>query len=127
MTRPVAAELRRAEAATWGSRPATAEPPRIRRWFPHRNAAGTVAGYLDAELASGLIVNDLRLMIGPTGKRWIGMPSVKQLDRAGQPRLGPDGKALWKDIVECRSKEVRERFEAAILDALRRQHPEAFS
>jgi len=49
-------------------------PPRLRRFKPFRNSAGTVLGFASIELASGLIINDVKLMVGPQGRRWIGVP-----------------------------------------------------
>src|SRR5262245_3947920 len=83
--------LRRAEAATWGVRPVPVLP-KILKWIEHRNAAGTVLGYLSVELPSGLIINDLKLMVGPKGKRWVSMPSVMQTDKEGNPIVGSNGK-----------------------------------
>jgi DNA-binding cell septation regulator SpoVG len=92
---------------------------KIRRWSPHRNEAGTILGYLDVELPSGLVINQCRLMRGgPQGTLWIGMPSTKRPAGAGE-------KTRWDNIVEFATKAASERFQAAVLDALRQQHPEA--
>jgi hypothetical protein len=69
------ATLRRGEAATWGERPALALP-RIRKWTPYRNPAGTMDGYLDIELPSGMRLFGCKLMVGPKGARWIGAGGV---------------------------------------------------
>ena len=50
-------------------------------------------GFLSVELASGLILNDLRLMTGKNG-HWIAMPAVKLLDRDGNPRVDAAGKPI---------------------------------
>jgi hypothetical protein len=39
----------------------------------------------------------------------------------------PAGKAMWSPVVSFSSKELRDKFSAGILDALREQHPEAFA
>jgi hypothetical protein len=83
-------------------------------------------GYLSAELPSGMIINDLKLMVGPKGQPWIAMPSQKQLDRGGNPRTGPDGKPLWSQTIEFASRAAADRFRDIVLDALRHRHPEAF-
>jgi DNA-binding cell septation regulator SpoVG len=99
---------------------------RIRRWRPFRNPAGTVLGYLDVELPSGMVINGSKLMVGPNGKYWVAMPSERQLDRDGNPRLDANGKQLWSPIVEFATRDARGRFSELILEALRRQHPAAF-
>jgi hypothetical protein len=123
--RPSPSKLRRGEAATWGSRPAPALP-RIRKFTPWCNAAGTVRGYLDVQLPSGLIVNGMKLMVGQKGKHWIGMPAIKQVDQDGQPQLDANGKPRWNQILEFRDQATGDKFRDLILEALWRQHPEAF-
>jgi hypothetical protein len=105
---------------------APAASAKIRRWNAHPNSAGTLLGYLSVELPSGMIVNDLKLMVGPKGRPWIAMPSQRQLDREGNPRTGPDGKQLWLQTIEFATRAAADRFRDLVLDALRRQHPEAF-
>ena len=94
MTRalPTEAALARATAATWGPRPTTqpnresgraaACEARLRKWTPDRS--GALLGFCGVELASGLILNDLRIMSGQRGP-WAAMPAQKQLDRDGNP------------------------------------------
>ena len=90
---------------------------KIRRWSPYRNDAGTILGYLDLELPSGLVINQCRLMRGPQGTLWIAMPAIK--------RHADGQKARWDNLVEFATKAASERFQAMVLDALQRQHPEA--
>src|SRR6516165_4750555 len=125
MTRASERELRRGESASWGDKPAH-PATRIRKFSPYRNAAGTLLGFLSVERPSGLIINNCKLMVGPQGRRWIGMPAVKQLAPDGSPRLGPDGKPVWNQIVEFRDRAIRDRFDRIVLAALRAAHPEAF-
>jgi DNA-binding cell septation regulator SpoVG len=113
-------------AARPAQRPALAATVKIRRWYAHPNSAGTLLGYVSAELPSGLIINDLKLMVGPKGQPWIAMPSQRQLDREGNPRSGPNGKQLWSQTIEFTTRAAADRFRDLVLDALRRQHPEAF-
>jgi DNA-binding cell septation regulator SpoVG len=117
---PTEAELQ----ASWGIRPSTIK---ISKWTPFRNPAGTMLGFLSVELPSGMIVNDLKLMVGQKGRRWIALPSVKQLDKEGQPRLDINGKATWSAIVDFRNREIREKFQDQILTAMRHQYPELFA
>jgi hypothetical protein len=82
-------------------------------------------GWLNLRLASGLVINDAKLMIGPQGKRWVALPSVPQVHADGSPHL-IDGRKTWRKIVEFQSKETQEKFEAQVLDELRRTHPALF-
>jgi hypothetical protein len=125
--RPGPSEIR-AATAMWGQ-PPNAKPasPRakIKRFTSYKNAAGTVLGYIDVQLPSGLIVNGCKLMVGPAGKHWIAPPSQQQTNKDGSPKLDLNGKAVWKEIVEFSDKAARDRFGRAVLDALRAAHPEA--
>jgi DNA-binding cell septation regulator SpoVG len=130
-TPPSENQLRRGEAATWGARhdtplvkPKTADV-KILRWTSYRNAAGTMLGFVSAKLLSGMIIHELKLMIGPSGKLWIAWPSIKQTNKDGTPKLGPDGKQLWSPIIEFVDKATRDRCGELILEALRHQHPDA--
>jgi hypothetical protein len=125
---PSETALRRAEGL-WGQRP-NAKPasPRakIKRFTSYKNVAGTVLGYIDVQLPSGMIVNGCKLMVGPAGKHWIAPPSQQQTNKDGSPKLDPNGKPIWKEIVEFADKAARDRFGATVLDALRADHPDVF-
>jgi hypothetical protein len=98
---------------------------KILRFTPHQT--GSLRGFLSVEMPSGLIINDLKLMIGPTGKPWLAMPSQKQLDRDGNPRLDANGKQTYAQTVEFASRSAADRFRHLVLDALRLEHPEALA
>jgi hypothetical protein len=51
---------------------------------------------------------------------------VPQRNKDGTPRLGPNGKTLWSEVIEFDSKAAREKYQELILEALGREHPEAF-
>src|SRR5215469_15847637 len=84
-------------AAAWGRRPQPAI--KIRKFTPFQNAAKTVLGFLSVELPSSLVLHELRLMRGPNGRHWIALPSIKQTDKDGNPRLDAHGKPSWNAIV----------------------------
>jgi hypothetical protein len=85
-----------------------------------------MGGFLTVELPSGMIISDCKLMIGPAGRPWVALPAIRQLDRDGEPRRDTNGKVLWLPIIDFNDRDCRERFQNAVLDALRREHPEAF-
>jgi hypothetical protein len=72
-----------------------------------------------------MIVYGCKLMVGPSGHHWIGLPSNKQTNKDGTPRLDPKGKALWAPIVDFADRAARDRFCHIVLDALGRAHPQA--
>jgi hypothetical protein len=108
-----------------GNRHARRTEGKIRKWTPYRNQAGTMLGFVGAELASGMIVDSLKLMVGQTGSRRLAMPSVKLTGADGQPKLA-NGKQIWSDVIKFRDKPTRDRFQQQILDLLRKRAPEAF-
>jgi SpoVG len=80
--------------------------------------------FFSVELASGLILHDLRLMAGKNGF-WIAMPAQRQLDRDGTPRTDANGRALYTQIVEFRDRSTADRFAAMVLALIREKHPGA--
>jgi hypothetical protein len=98
---------------------------KIRRWQPYRNSAGSVCGFLDEQLPSGLIVNGCRLMVGANRKHWIALPAQAQTNRDGSAKLDASGKNLWAQIIEFADRAAADRLRDDVLDALRRQHPGA--
>ena len=112
-----------ATAAAWGDRPPTRQV-KIKKWTPLRSRS--LLGFLDIELRSGMISLDWRLMMGKNGL-WVAAPAQKQLDRDGQPRLDANGRPVYRALIEFRNRRIAERFNAAVLDALRREDPYALA
>jgi hypothetical protein len=83
------------------------------------NPAGTILAFVDLETPSGIRVLDAKLMRGPQGTRFLGMPGAKSGSE--------NRKAVWRDAVTFRNKTVRERFQRQFLSLLRRSHPELFT
>jgi hypothetical protein len=98
----------------------------IRRWQQYQNPSGTIRGFADIELPSGMIVNGCKLIRGPQGKYWIAPPAIRQVDSDGNPLLDANGKPKWSPIVEFCDRAAADRFRDLGLEALRRQHPTAF-
>jgi DNA-binding cell septation regulator SpoVG len=121
MTALSQSELRRAERATWGQPPHTTEKhavrqARFKKWTPHRS--GALRGFCSVQLASGMVLNDLRLMTGKNGLR-VAMPAQKQLNRDGQPRLETNGKPIYSQIVELKDKATADRFRDLVVKLVR--------
>jgi hypothetical protein len=88
-------------------------------------SGGVTLAFFDLELPSGIIIRDCKLMPGKAGDPWIGMPSVKQVNRDGGAIPDPKrpGKPLYRELVSFRDRAVRDKFTKSVLDALRRHHP----
>jgi hypothetical protein len=83
-------------------------------------AKGSLLGFLDLELASGLVLRGCTLHLSH-GKHWVGLPA--------KPYTAADGGATWAAIVDFKDKSVRDRFQkaatAAALAACQRSRSEA--
>jgi hypothetical protein len=114
--------LRRGESATWGPRPEPgpiASPKRLQllEWRPL--IKGALCGFASIELPIGLTIPDCPVFV--SGEReWVNLPARPQLDRDNQARLDPStGKVLYAALLEWRDRELRDRFSAAVIAALR--------
>jgi DNA-binding cell septation regulator SpoVG len=117
------AVLRRGEAATWGKKPAAAPASASLPKFTPVGSDGATRAFLSAQMPSGLILHDLRLMRSKRGY-WIALPAIKMLDRDGNPLLDAKQKPLYRPIIEFKDRATRDRFCDMILDLIRHSHPE---
>jgi hypothetical protein len=84
----------------------------------------TLIGFARVKMPSGLVFHDVS--IHRHGDSTWASPSAKpQIGRDGS-HIRRDGKTQYSPVVSFASKEVRDKFSDAILDALRSSHPEAF-
>jgi hypothetical protein len=85
----------------------------------HEVTKGTLQGFFDLRLSSGLRLHGCSLHAkGPS--RWIGFPGVPQLDETGRVKFGADGKRIYTPAVSIPSSERREAFQAQALAAVDR-------
>jgi hypothetical protein len=115
-------------ATFYKNSPKTKSSPsaQLLKFTPLPGAKATRA-FFAIQLASGLILNDLRLMLGPKGAWWVAMPAVKMTDRDGNPLLDGNGKQRWSPIIEFADRITRDRFDEIAIGLIRRRHPEAFA
>ncbi len=132
MIRLSPAHLRRGEAAVWGSQPENANAtskPRLRMrllaWRPID--VGNLLGIASVELPIGLRLHEIAIIAGRDGKApWAAMPTKAQLDSDHQQRIGADGKPLYSRVAEWKSRELSDRFSAAVVELVQAEHPGAF-
>ena len=122
--RPSQAELRRGEAAAWGPRPSHDDRQRMRLLAFTPRVKGVLRGFATVELPIGLRVHDVLVFAGDKGQ-WAALPTKPQLDRERRPKIGADGKPLFAPVAEWRSRELTERFSAAVVALVRAQYPDA--
>jgi hypothetical protein len=83
--------------------------------------------FLDSMLPSGMIINGCKLMVGANAKHWIALPAQPQTGCDYFAKLNASEKALWAQIVDFADRDAANRFRDLVLNALRRQHPEALT
>jgi DNA-binding cell septation regulator SpoVG len=119
----------------WGSKPTVVERPnpaptnatmKLSRFAPI-TTEGSALAYLDIETPSGLILRDCKLMRGPSARLWIAAPSQRQFDRAGNSILDERGKPRYRNFVDFCDRATRDKFAAAVVEAVRREHPEVIA
>lgn len=114
-----------ATAALWGDKP-PARRVKITRFREFKNQAGTLLGFFSAEMPSGIVIHGLKLMVGPQGTRFVGMPGEKRRGENDQPVLDDRGKLVYDQVVDFRDRATRDRFNEAVLAALRAKYPSLF-
>jgi hypothetical protein len=87
-------------------------PVTISDWTPLQRS--TLRGFLTAHLPSGMNLHDVR----PASKPLLGNDGIAMRDAKGKIR--------YQAIVSF-EKTARQRFNSAIIDALRLAHPEVFA
>jgi DNA-binding cell septation regulator SpoVG len=87
---------------------------------------GSLLGFAKIELPSGMVITDVTILTGDRGP-WASPPSKPMIDRDGVAMKDAAGKVRYSPIIEFTSKEVRERFSAAVIDGLRASNPEALA
>jgi hypothetical protein len=97
---------------------------RLVSWNPLRKNA--LRGFATVELPIGLTIADVPVLIS-RGKAWANLPSKPQIDACGQHRRDANGKPAYTAMLSCRDRHLSDRFSAAVVELVRRQHPEALA
>lgn len=82
----------------------------------------SLRGFATVQLPSGMIVADVAVLV-TEGRPWASPPSKPMLDRDGSVLRDDAGKVRYAPIISFASKEIRDRFSAAIIDAMTIAHP----
>jgi hypothetical protein len=95
----------------------------VREWREFKKNA--LLGFARIEMPSGMIVSDVTVLNGQTGP-WPSPPSKPMVGRDGAVMKDDNGKVRYVPIIDFKSKEMRNRWSAAVIEAMRAAHPEAF-
>jgi hypothetical protein len=85
----------------------------------------TLRGFATVRLRSGLTIRDCGVHTA-NGKAWASLPSKPIVDRDGQAQRDQStGKIRYVPIVEWQSRDVANRFSAAVVEAVEARYPGA--
>jgi hypothetical protein len=87
-----------------------------------RNA---LRGFAEVETPSGLIFSDTGIYCS-ADRWWASCASKPMLGRDGVAIKDATGKIKYCPVVSFASKELRDKFSAAVIDAMRTSQPEVF-
>ena len=93
-------------------------------WRPLRK--NSLLGFAKVELPSGMIISDVTILTGTNGP-WASPPSKPQVGRDGAVLKDASGKVRYTPIIEFKDKQTRDRWSAAVIEAMRAAHPDALS
>jgi hypothetical protein len=123
MTAPSPAQLRRAEAATWGDKP-PARRPKMRLLDFRPLAKGALRGFARVELPSGLRISDVPLLVGKRGP-FTTLPAKPVLDAERRQKCDANGKPTYAAVLEWRDRDLANRFSDAVVELVRREYPDS--
>jgi len=69
------------------------------------------------------VIHDV-MILAKAGRAWANLPSKLRVGRDGQLQRGANEKLLYSPIIEWGTKDLRERFSAAVIGQIQRTHPD---
>lgn len=80
--------------------------------------SGTLPGFVEVELDSGLVIPDIKVFDGA----YVALPD-KPAMRQGELQRGNDGKALYMPLLKWRDRATADKFSASVIRLLRQRYP----
>jgi hypothetical protein len=93
----------------------------IRDW--HELRRNSLLGFATVELPSGMVIADVTIHVSH-GKPWASPPSRPMMGRNGLALRDAAGKIRYQPVIEFRDRDTRTRWSDAVIEAMRRVHPE---
>jgi hypothetical protein len=91
----------------------------LRRWRP--DARRSLVGFADIELVPfGLQIDSVAVQKASNGTVWVCMPALPVLDKTGRQLRGKGG---WTAQFHWSAPEHRQRFQDAVIAAIRERYP----
>jgi hypothetical protein len=109
-----------ATAVGFGDRP----PPKRMRLISFRPVVkGSLRGFCNVELPSGLVLKDVSVFVA-RGKAWAALPARPVIDSDGRHHVIND-KRQYAAAVQWRNRDLNDRWSAAVVELIRAKHPDA--
>lgn len=86
-------------------------------------STSSLRAFAKISLPSGITVADVAIHVA-NGRAWASPPSKPMLDRGGAALRDDTGKIRYSPIIGFTSKELRDRFSAGVIEAVRLGHPD---
>ena len=86
----------------------------------------TLLGFAKVRTPSGIVFHDVAIH-RQGDAAWASPASKPMLNRDGQHMKDVAGKSQWTPIISFTSKELRDKFSAEVIDAVRVSHPDVMA
>ena len=117
--------LRRAEAATWGPRPAAERArPKMRLLEWNQIGKGSLVGRAKVILPNGLEIADIGIF-SKDGRVWCQLPAQQVRGADGRPITDDRGKPRYVSSIKWSTRELRDGFSEALIALVLAEHPGA--
>jgi hypothetical protein len=94
----------------------------ILEFVPRR--ANSLQGFAQVRLPSGMVLHDVGIYINGA-RAWASPPSKPMIGRDGVAMRDDKGKIRYVALITFATKDRRDRFSEAIIEAMRIAHPDA--
>lgn len=84
-------------------------------------AKGSLRGFAKVRLGRALVIHDIPVLHS-SGRAWVSMPAKPLVDRDGQPMRDSKGKQRYSPLLEWAERDASDRFSAAVVEAITREH-----
>jgi DNA-binding cell septation regulator SpoVG len=93
----------------------------LKEWRPY--VSGGLRGYVRVELDIGLVIPNIRIMVGSNGS-FVIMPEQPVL-QDGKLKRDVDGKPVYAPTVIWKDRQTADKFSAAVIKLLLVKYPDA--
>jgi DNA-binding cell septation regulator SpoVG len=93
----------------------------LKDWRPH--ISGGLRGYVRVELDVGLVIPNIRIMVGSNGP-FVSMPEQPVL-QDGKLKRDISGKPAYAPTVQWKDRATADKFSAAVIRLLLAKYPDA--